>query len=194
MSHRLRGTNSPAESNPGAVHTDVVGVLPNPEALLRLAGVVLVEANDERCFYSLSSRRSGQLALHEPIQLAGKDPLQAAADFLVALALGPPVGHRQAGGGALAEPGERDHMQDSVESNANRQLTGLVRVCAPFRPPRHQLHPTSPARRACAAPPDPAGGLSRRGRGRPRAGCPPSRRASRGGRPDGTRTAPVPHS
>ena len=47
--------------------------------------------------------------------LAGQGPLQAPADLLVALALGSPAGHIQAGGRVLAQAGQRDHVQGAVE-------------------------------------------------------------------------------
>jgi transposase-like protein len=53
--------------------TDVVGVFPNPDALLRWPGRCWSKPTT-RCFYVLSIRRSGrwsQLALHEAEQLAG---------------------------------------------------------------------------------------------------------------------------
>ena len=71
-----------------------------------------------RCFYVLSSWRSGQLgqlALQEAEQPAGQDPLQASADLLVTLALGASAGYIAAGGGVLAQAGQRDHVQGAVE-------------------------------------------------------------------------------
>jgi hypothetical protein len=59
--------------------TDVVGVFPNPEALLRLAGAVLVEAHDE---WQVSDRRylsEGSMALLTPPsqEVAPKELLSA---------------------------------------------------------------------------------------------------------------------
>ena len=59
--------------------TDVVGVFPNPEALLRLAGAVLVEAHDE---WQVSDRRylsEGSMAAIRPIDAT---PALAAPDIL----------------------------------------------------------------------------------------------------------------
>jgi putative transposase len=59
--------------------TDVVGVFPNPEALLRLAGAVLVEAHDE---WQVSDRRyllEGSMAL---LAKAGVGEVVAARELI----------------------------------------------------------------------------------------------------------------
>ena len=58
--------------------TDVVGVFPNPAALLRLAGAVLVEAHDE---WQVSDRRylsEGSMALLNRIDAPAKEVAQPA--------------------------------------------------------------------------------------------------------------------
>ena len=63
--------------------TDVVGVFPNPEALLRLAGAVLVEAHDE---WQVSDRRylsEGSMAGIRPP--TDTDPALAAPAALTAV-------------------------------------------------------------------------------------------------------------
>jgi hypothetical protein len=63
-----RSTNPPERLNKAIKHrTDVVGVFPNPAALLRLAGGVLVEDHDE---WQVSDRRylsEGSMAAIRPI-------------------------------------------------------------------------------------------------------------------------------
>jgi putative transposase len=59
--------------------TDIVGVFPNPEALLRLAGAVLVEAHDE---WQVSDRRylsEGSMAL---LAKAGVGEVVAARELI----------------------------------------------------------------------------------------------------------------
>jgi hypothetical protein len=60
--------------------TDVVGVFPNPEALLRLAGAVLVEAHDE---WQVTDRRylsEGSMALVTATTKDGTRPADAGID------------------------------------------------------------------------------------------------------------------